>query len=133
MSTPVEERLALLESNQTAMATALTSQQNRIGSLETALSLVDREVRTQALRITALEKAYADAVKRFQKAERMTGRLRAILRILWMSTAGDRAGMLAKMDPEARKLAAVELEEIDEIEKITRRESPDAWREPRTR
>lgn len=116
MATPIEDRVAALEA-------ALTNQAKKITALETGLTAAGP-------RLTTLEANYADAVKRFQKAERMTGRLRVILRILWMSTSGNRAGYLQSLDPEERKKAAIDLEQVDAIEKIDRREDPDEWTEP---
>lgn len=131
MSTPIEDRVAALELWRTGtvdpalsqIQQALTNQSKRITALENAVT-------GAGTRFTDLDAKYADAVQRFQKAERMVGRLRAILRILWLSTAGDRAGYLAKMDPADREQAARDLEEIDKLENLDRREDPDEWREP---
>lgn len=132
MTTPIEDRVAALEALTaqqgqalTQAKAALTNQAQRVTALETALTAAGP-------RLTALEANYADAVKRFMKAERMTSRLRVILRTLWLSTSGPRAEYLSKLDPDARKQAAHDLEGVDAIENIDRREDPDEWREPVT-
>lgn len=131
MTTPIEDRLAALEAWRTgtvdpALAQArqaLTAQATRITTLETNLSAAGP-------RLAALETQYADAVKRFQRAERLVSRLRVILRILWDSTATDRATYLSRLPEDRRAQAALDLEEINGLEHIERREDPDEWREP---
>lgn len=119
MATPIEDRVAALETW-------------RVQTVDPALAQARTALTNQATRITALEAQYADAVKRFQKAERLVARLRVILGIIWKSTASDRADFLSRLDPDLRAQFAVDLEEVDNLEHINRREDPDEWREPRT-
>lgn len=130
MTTPIEDRLAALEAWRATVDPALTQIQQAIVNLRSRVTALETSVTAAGPRLTTLEANYADAVKRFQKAERMTGRLRVILRILWMSTAGNRAGYLSSLDPAQREQAAIDLESVDAIEHINRREDPDEWQEP---
>jgi len=130
MTTPIEDRVAALEQWRVAIdasllqaQTALTNQAKRITALEASLT-------TAGPRLTALETNYLDAVRRFQKAERLVARLRVILRILWLSTSKSRGDYLSRLPDNLRGQAARDIEEIDGLENIDRREDPDEWREP---
>lgn len=130
MSTPIEDRIAALEAWRATVDPTISQAQQAIVNLRARTLAVEQAITAAGPRFDGLDAKYADAVKRFQKAERLVARLRVILRILWLSTAGNRAGYLSKMDPDARRLAAIDLEEIDTLENIDRREDPDEWREP---
>lgn len=131
MTTPIEDRVTALETWRTGTVDpALAQAQTALTALRSRVTALESGVAAAGPRIAALEANYADAVKRFQKAERLVARLRVILRMLWLSTAGDRAGYLQRMDPGARQQAAVDLEEIGDLENISLRGDPDEWREP---
>lgn len=112
MSTP-EERIAALEAWKASTVdpglqqakTALTNQAGRISTLET-------NVTAAGPRISALETNYADAVTRYQKAQRLLQRLIVILRQVIASTASQRANWIAKMPPEEQEKAAREWEAV---------------------
>ena len=131
MTTPIEDRIAALELWKSGtvepalsqLQTALTNQAKRITALETALTAAGP-------RLTVLETNYTDAVKRFQKAERLVARLRVILRIIWKSTSGVRDEYLSRLPEDERSQSALDLEAVDNLENIGRREDPDEWREP---
>ncbi len=133
MSTPIEDRLAALEAWKAVVDPQLVQANSALAGLLRRTEALEASLQSAGPRLAALEAAYQDAVKRFQKAERMTGRLRVVLRILWMSTASARAGYLSRLPEDERHLAAVDLEEVDETEKIGRREDPDEWRERKSR
>lgn len=105
MATPIEDRVAALEQNQTTMATALTNQAKRITTLETALS-------NAGPRLTALESQYADAVTRYQKADRLMNRLLIIIKMVVDSTAKARVEYLARLPEEDRIAAATQWEKV---------------------
>lgn len=112
MSTP-EERIAALEAWRTGTVdpgltqagTALTNQAKRITALETSMTAAGP-------RLTALETEYADAVTRYQRAQRLLQRLIVILRQVIASTASQRASWIAKLSPDDQVRAAKEWEAV---------------------
>jgi hypothetical protein len=130
MTTPLEDRVSALEAWKATVDPQLVQANSTITNLRNRVTTLETQLTAAGPRLTALETNYADAVKRFQKAERLVARLRVILGIIWKSTSSSRADYLAHLDPEARAQAAKDLEEIDNMEHINRREDPDEWREP---
>lgn len=112
MSTP-EERIAALEAWRASAVdpglqqakTALTNQATRITALETSVT-------NAGPRLSALESQYADAVTRYQRAQRLLQRLIVILRQVIASTASQRANWIAKLSPEDRAQAAKDWEAV---------------------
>lgn len=105
MSTPIEDRVATLEALTQQQTTALTNQAKRIATLENALT-------TAGPRITALESQYADAVVRYQKADRLMLRLILIIRTMVEALAPQIAKYFDRFPEDERVERATEWEKV---------------------
>lgn len=98
MSTPIEDRVTALET--------LTAQQTElIGQLASA-------GKTMAQRLTALESQYADAVVRYQKADRLMNRLITIIRTMTLAVAPQMARYFDRLPEDDRIVASKQWEKV---------------------
>ena len=100
MSTPIEDRVAALETWRT-------------GTVDPALAQAQTAIQNLRSRVQTLEAEYADAVVRFQKADDLAKRLVRLIRTMRRTTGSLTDNDLARL-PEEDRVAYAHAREADD-------------------